>query len=147
MTYVLLFVVLWTVAVFTEVTIAAVSLRGTIYNDRERAAAEYLLYARLGEEARLARSLILLPLQLLSVLLEYFPHQPQKQAGDAVCIGFGTYGDVLVPYSKEISWQAVERGGMEGKGICWIPSVLPFFRTVRPVNQTELQIDPPYLID
>ena len=73
MTYVLLFVVLWTVAVFTEVTIAAVSLRGTIYNDRERAAAEYLLYARLGEEARLARSLILLPLQLLSVLLEYFP--------------------------------------------------------------------------
>ena len=85
MTYVLLFVVLWTVAVFTEVTIAAVSLRGTIYNDRERAAAEYLLYARLGEEARLARSLILLPLQLLSVLLEYFPHQPQKQASDARC--------------------------------------------------------------
>ena len=47
--YVLLFIVLWTVAVFTEVTIAAVSLRGTIYNDGERAAAEYLLYARLGE--------------------------------------------------------------------------------------------------
>ena len=56
MTYVLLFVVLWTVAVFTEVTIAAVSLRGTIYNDRERAAAEYLLYARLGEEARITYS-------------------------------------------------------------------------------------------
>ena len=45
----MLFIVLWTVAVFTEVTIAAVSLRGTIYNDGERAAAEYLLYARLGE--------------------------------------------------------------------------------------------------
>ena len=55
MTYVLLFVVLWTVAVFTEVTIAAVSLRGTIYDDRERAAAEYLLYARLGEGARGAK--------------------------------------------------------------------------------------------
>ena len=47
--YVLLFIALWTVAVFTEVTIAAVSLRGTIYNDGERAAQEYLLYVRLGE--------------------------------------------------------------------------------------------------
>ena len=48
-TYVLLFIVLWTVALLTEVTIAAVSLRGTIYNDGERSAAEYLLYVRLGE--------------------------------------------------------------------------------------------------
>ena len=51
MSFVLLFIVLWTVAVFTEVTIAAVSLRGTIYNDGERAAAEYLLYVRLGEKS------------------------------------------------------------------------------------------------
>ena len=50
MSFVLLFIVLWTVAVFTEVTIATVSLRGTIYNDGERAAAEYLLYVRLGEK-------------------------------------------------------------------------------------------------
>ena len=58
MSYVLLFIVLWTVAVFTEVTIAAVSLRGTIYNDGERAAAEYLLYARLGEKKLFGHYLI-----------------------------------------------------------------------------------------
>ena len=47
--FVLLFIILWSVALLTEVTIAAVALRGTIFNDEERKAAEYLLYLKLSE--------------------------------------------------------------------------------------------------
>ena len=101
MTYVLLFVVLWTVAVFTEVTIAAVSLRGTIYDDRERAAAEYLLYARLGEEQyNKAGKIISSPVLLLFKyswstvyrLWLFHGNLVQKQASNTAWIGFGTYG-------------------------------------------------------
>ncbi len=48
--YVLLFVVVWSVALLTEVTIAAVALKGTIFVDEERRAQEYLLYVKLGKE-------------------------------------------------------------------------------------------------
>ncbi len=41
------FIVLWSLAFISEVTIAFVSLRGTIFNDKKRAAAEYLLYLKL----------------------------------------------------------------------------------------------------
>lgn len=54
--YVLFFIVLWAVALLTEVFIAAVALRGTIFNDQERRAAEYLLYVKLGESVELSGS-------------------------------------------------------------------------------------------
>ena len=43
------FLVLWAVALLTELAIIVISMRGTIFQDEPRAAAEYLLYLKLGE--------------------------------------------------------------------------------------------------
>lgn len=45
-----IFTVLWSLALLTEVAIAAVAFRGSIFDDGPRRSAEYLLYAKLGEE-------------------------------------------------------------------------------------------------
>ena len=42
------FLLLWSVALLTELAIAAVAMRGTIFHDEPREAAEYLLYLKLG---------------------------------------------------------------------------------------------------
>lgn len=43
------FLSLWSLALLTEAAVAAVALRGTIFHDGPRRAAEYLLYVKLGE--------------------------------------------------------------------------------------------------
>ena len=52
------FLVLWALALLTEAVIACVSMRGTIFDDEPRRAAQYLLYVKLGEETLLR---VLLP--------------------------------------------------------------------------------------
>ena len=47
--YLLVFLVLWSMALLTEVSLAAVAFRGSIFDDQPRKAAEYLLYIKLGE--------------------------------------------------------------------------------------------------
>ena len=47
--YVVSFLVLWSVALATEVAIVVVSMRGTIFSDGPRRMAEFLLYVKLSE--------------------------------------------------------------------------------------------------
>jgi len=46
------FVGLWSAALATEVAVAAVAIRGTVFDDSPRVAAEYLLYFKLGESSK-----------------------------------------------------------------------------------------------